>query len=275
MPLLNRRRATRILIVAAACVPLLLAGGAAVISVLIGQRCSGGAGVADSASQLAQRAIPANFLSIYESVGARYRIPWEVLAGIGEDECDHGRNPDPSCTPQPGARGPGVANGAGASGPMQAGVGGGPCGSAGDEYDQLRRFLPNPSLGPHDPTTAVELAALVLIKAKGAPTGQAIDTYLPYVPGIQRLRADGGCLRRPGDRRRARLPGHQYGRVRWMRCGGGRYVHESVRRRGLGAVAKRPGSRLRPAQGGADPRDRTRHDHRWLDAAVGWLPVDR
>jgi len=34
---------------------------------------------------------------------------------------------------------------------MQIGVGGGSCGSAGDEYDQLRQFLPDPTLGPHDP----------------------------------------------------------------------------------------------------------------------------
>src|SRR5919204_5188336 len=142
MPVLNRRRATRILIIAAASVPLLLAGGGAVISVLIGQSCSGGSGVADSASQVAQRNIPTNFLAIYESVGARYHIPWEVLAGIGEEECDHGRTPDPSCTPQPGATGPGVANCAGASGPMQIGIGG----AAGDEYDALRHYLPNPSL---------------------------------------------------------------------------------------------------------------------------------
>ena len=79
MPVLTRRRATRILIVAAASVPLLLAGGAALISVLIGQSCSGGAGLADSPSRVARRTIPANFLAIYESVGARYRIPWEVL----------------------------------------------------------------------------------------------------------------------------------------------------------------------------------------------------
>ena len=50
---------------------------------------------------------------------------------------------------------------------MAIGVGG----AAGDAYDSLRRYLPNPALGPHDPTTAVELAALVLIKDKGAPTG--------------------------------------------------------------------------------------------------------
>jgi hypothetical protein len=59
---------------------------------------------------------------------------------------------------------------------MQIGIGG----AAGDAYDPLRRFLVAPSLGPHDPTTAVQLAALVLIKDKGAPTGQPIDAYLPY-----------------------------------------------------------------------------------------------
>jgi hypothetical protein len=179
VPVLTRRRTTRILIVAAAAVTLLLAAGAAVISVLIGQSCSGAAGAA-APSQVAQRTIPAGLLTIYEQVGAQYKIPWEILAGIGEEECDHGRNPDPSCTPEPGATGPGVANCAGASGPMQIGVGSGPCGSAGDEYASLRRYVQNPALGPHDPTTAVELAALVLIKDKGAPTGQPIGAYWAY-----------------------------------------------------------------------------------------------
>ena len=60
---------------------------------------------------------------------------------------------------------------------MQIGIGG----AAGDEYDSLRHDLPDPSLGPHDPTTAVELAALVLIKDKGAPAGQPIAAYALYV----------------------------------------------------------------------------------------------
>ncbi len=177
MPVLTRRRSVRILILVAAAVPLLLAAGAALISVMIGQSCSGGTGVGEAPSRVAQRDIPASLLSIYEQVGARYRIPWEILAGIGKEECDQGRLADPSCTPQPGATGPGVANFAGASGPMQIGVGG----AAGDGYDSLRHYLPNPALGPHDPTTAVELAALVLIKDKGAPTGKPIDAYLAYV----------------------------------------------------------------------------------------------
>lgn len=162
--------------VAAAVVPLLLAGGAALLMVVIGGTCSGG-GVGDAPSAMASRDIPGHFLQIYEQVGARYKLPWEILAGIGQEECDQGRLPDPSCTPQAGARGPGVANFAGASGPMQIGVGG----LAGDEYQSLRHDLPDRSLGPHDPRTAVELAALVLIKDKGAPTGQPIDAYAAYV----------------------------------------------------------------------------------------------
>ena len=59
---------------------------------------------------------------------------------------------------------------------MQTGIGG----AAGDACDPLRKYLPNPDLGPHDPTTAVQLGALVLIKDKGAPTGQPINTYFPY-----------------------------------------------------------------------------------------------
>jgi hypothetical protein len=164
------------LVVVAAGFPLLLAGGAALISVLIAQSCSGGAGIGDSPSRVAQRDIPASLLGIYEQVGARYRIPWEILAAIGKEECDHGRDPDRSCTPKPGASGPGAANFAGALGPMQIGIGS----AAGDEYAALRRSLPNPALGPHDPTTAVALAALVLIKDKRAPTGKPIDAYLDY-----------------------------------------------------------------------------------------------
>ena len=157
------------------CIRDRLAGGAALLTVVMGGTCTG-SGVGDAPSALAIRDIPASFLRIYEQVGAQFKIPWEVLAGIGQEECDQGRLADPSCTPQPGATGPGVANFAGASGPMQIGVGG----LAGDEYQSLRRYLPDPSLGPHDPTTAVELAALVLIRDKGARTGQPIDAYAVY-----------------------------------------------------------------------------------------------
>ena len=172
MPVVTRKRSVRIVVIVAAGFPLLLAGGAALLTVVLGGSCSERE-VGDAPSRLAVRDIPGNFLGIYELVGAQFRIPWEVLAGIGKEECDHGRNPDPSCTPQPGAHGAGVANCCGASGPMQIGVGS----ASGDNYDTLRRYLPDPSLGPHDPTTAVELAALYLVKLADAPAGQPIDAY--------------------------------------------------------------------------------------------------
>jgi hypothetical protein len=149
----------------------------AVIAALTANACPGPTGgTGDQASSAASHEIPSPLLPIYEQVGGHYEIPWEVLAGIGTEECSQGRLTDPSCTLQPGATGPGEANSAGASGLMQIGVGA----AAGDAYDSLRQYLPNPALGPHDPTAAIQLAALVLIKDKGAPTGQPIDAYLPY-----------------------------------------------------------------------------------------------
>ncbi len=64
-------------------------------------------------SPLAVSDIPAPFLRLYEAAGERYGIDWAVLAGIGKVECDHGRDPDPSCTQE------GATNSAGAGGPMQ------------------------------------------------------------------------------------------------------------------------------------------------------------
>ena len=74
----------------ASAVPLLLAGGAALLTVLLGGTCSG-SGVGDAPSAAATRDIPGAFLRIYEQVGAQYKIPWEILAGIGREECDQGR----------------------------------------------------------------------------------------------------------------------------------------------------------------------------------------
>jgi hypothetical protein len=151
--------------------------GAAFLALLVSkQGCSVPEG---SPSAQAKHQIPAVMLTAYEQAGGEYGLPWEILAGIGKEECDHGLTPDPSCTVEPGAQGAGTANYAGASGPMQIGVGG----AAGDEYQGLRHYLPpaQHALGPHDPMVATELAALVLIKDKGAPTGKPIDSYWRYV----------------------------------------------------------------------------------------------
>jgi hypothetical protein len=147
----------------------------ALLGALSTNACQPASAITPSAT--AQRQVPATMLAIYQQVGARYQIPWPILSGIGAEECDHARNPDPSCTPQPGATGPGIANSAGAAGPMQIGTGG----AAGDEYDQLKGLLGPGPVGTHDPTDAVELAALVLLKDKGAPTNAPLPAYLPAV----------------------------------------------------------------------------------------------
>jgi len=91
--------------------------------------------------------IPHGYLRLYQQAGARYRIPWSVLAGIGKVESDHGR-----------ARLPGVRSGsnwAGACGPMQIGcVPGSKAGNAWARYGHGR---------PHDPAQAIPAAARYLV----------------------------------------------------------------------------------------------------------------
>jgi hypothetical protein len=64
-------------------------------------------------SPLAQREIPSLYLRLYQQAGEHYGLDWAILAGIGRVECDHGRDPSPSCTRE------GAVNAAGAGGPMQ------------------------------------------------------------------------------------------------------------------------------------------------------------
>ena len=57
--------------------------------------------------------IPPDYLLLYQEAGLAFDVPWEVLAGIGKVECDHGRDRDPACWQE------GHTNAAGAGGPMQ------------------------------------------------------------------------------------------------------------------------------------------------------------
>ena len=84
---------------------LMIAAAASVIG--------GGSGLGGAEAGGAVADIPATELRLYRAAASHYRIPWSVLAAIGKAECDHGRDPDPSCS-QPGAE-----NYAGAGGPMQ------------------------------------------------------------------------------------------------------------------------------------------------------------
>ncbi|MHB8659490.1 MAG: C40 family peptidase [Solirubrobacteraceae bacterium] len=68
---------------------------------------------ASTPSQTAVADIPPDYLLFYEQAGVAFDVPWQVLAGIGKVECDHGRNPNPACWKE------GAENAAGAGGPMQ------------------------------------------------------------------------------------------------------------------------------------------------------------
>ena len=105
-------------------------------------------------SQSAVAEIPPNYLLLYQEAGLALDVPWEVLAGIGKVECDHGQNPDPACWKE------GAENAAGAGGPMQFLAGTwAQYGLDGDNDGQANRW---------DPADAIVSAANYL-KANGAP----------------------------------------------------------------------------------------------------------
>jgi cell wall-associated NlpC family hydrolase len=106
-----------LLLVGALLAPVLLfAGGGIMFST--GSTCSSGTVTTAQppVSMQASDSIPANYLGLFKSVGARYKVPWVVLAGIGKIESDDGR------TTLPGVRS--GSNAFGAAGPMQIGIGG-------------------------------------------------------------------------------------------------------------------------------------------------------
>jgi peptidoglycan DL-endopeptidase CwlO len=85
-----------------------------------GTSCTSGSNSAGTAQPLASKSardsIPANYLALFRSIGAKYKVPWVILAGIAKVESDDGR------TTLPGVHS--GANAFGAAGPMQIGIGG-------------------------------------------------------------------------------------------------------------------------------------------------------
>jgi membrane-bound lytic murein transglycosylase B len=105
------------------------------------------AGCQPKPTRAAAADIPRSYLRLYCQAGARYRIPWPVLAAIGKVESDHGR------TQLPGVRS--GSNWAGACGPMQIGcVPGSKAGNSWARYGRGR---------PHDPANAIPAAARYLV----------------------------------------------------------------------------------------------------------------
>jgi hypothetical protein len=73
----------------------------------------GSVGAAAAPSAQARADIPPLYLTLYMRAAARFGLNWTILAAIGRVECDHGRDPAPSCTVE------GQLNYAGAGGPAQ------------------------------------------------------------------------------------------------------------------------------------------------------------
>jgi membrane-bound lytic murein transglycosylase B len=126
-------------------------------------------------SRAAAADIPASYLRLYRQAGARYRIPWPVLAAIGKVESDHGR------APLPGVRS--GSNWAGACGPMQLGcVPGSKAGNAWGRYGHGR---------PHDPADAIPAAARYLVDhGVGRNLDRAVFAYnhsWSYVARVRNL----------------------------------------------------------------------------------------
>jgi hypothetical protein len=150
-------------------------GGAALVTSSPSPGAIGGSG----ASAPARRDIPVEYLRLYVEAARRYGLDWAILAGIGKLECDHGRDPDPSC------RHEGAVNQAGAGGPMQFlastwrlyGV-------DGDGDGRIDRW---------DPADAIYAAANYL-RASGAPESYSRALYAynhseSYVSDVQRWAA--------------------------------------------------------------------------------------
>jgi hypothetical protein len=147
----------------------LIAGGLLLIVVLFGglaaqQSSDSPAAAGPSATAVAD--IPGNYLAAYQAAAARYGLDWAILAGIGKVECDHGRDPDPSCNV------PGAENFAGAGGPMQF------LAASWTSYGVTPSGQHAPAAARWNYTDAIYSAAN-LLRAAGAPADyyQAIYAY--------------------------------------------------------------------------------------------------
>jgi cell wall-associated NlpC family hydrolase len=132
------------------------AGGLLLLPVLVIAAALGGQPAAPSRAALAD--IPAAYLALYQQAALAFGLPWELLAGVGKVETDHGRNP---ATDSP--------NSAGAVGPMQFEPA---------TFAEYSWASGDPSPRILDPRDAI-FAAAAMLAANGAPddTAQALYAY--------------------------------------------------------------------------------------------------
>jgi len=163
-------RALKIGAIAAIPVLLVFSAFVSVLAVVIGTSTCSGIDAESAPSTHARQGIPADYLALYREAGGDYRVPWQILAGIGSIETDHGRS-----------RAPGVHSGVNSygccSGPMQFNTRDGPP-STWDRYgvDGNR----DGTKDIHDPEDAIPSAAnylRTLLRHAGDNLSQAILGY--------------------------------------------------------------------------------------------------
>ena len=192
-----------LLVVGALLAPVMLfAGGGIMFST--GSTCASGT-VTTAQPPVSTRAsdsIPANYLSLFKSIGAKYKVPWVVLAGIGKVESDDGR------TTLPGVRS--GSNAFGAAGPMQIGIGGAstntwggaPVHPAGQHVDGVATDANGDGVASvYEPADAIAGAAKYLLEhgiLTSIPTAifayNHLDSYVESVLGWASRYASGGFL---------------------------------------------------------------------------------
>jgi hypothetical protein len=192
-----------LLVVGALLAPVMLfAGGGIMFST--GSTCASGTltTAQPRVSRQASDSIPANYLSLFKSIGAKYKVPWVVLAGIGKVESDDGR------TTLPGVRN--GSNPFGAAGPMQIGIGGAstntwggaPVHPAGQHVDGVATDANGDGVASvYEPADAIAGAAKYLLEhgiLTSIPTAifayNHLDSYVESVLGWASRYASGGFL---------------------------------------------------------------------------------
>jgi hypothetical protein len=161
--------------VSATAMLLLAASVISVLSVLIGQSTCSGTRAQAVPSASAERGIPAAYLTLYQRAGREYGVQWQVLAGIGSIETDHGRSS------APGVRA-GVNSYGCCAGPMRFNTRDGPP-STWDRYgvDGNR----DGTKDIYDPADAIPSAAnylRALLRNAGGNLGQAVFGYTARRP---------------------------------------------------------------------------------------------
>jgi hypothetical protein len=154
----------------AAVVALFVLAFASVLAAVFGAGGYGGPSIEAAASSEAQRDIPEPYLALYRDAGHRNQVPWQVLAGIGSIETDHGRS-----------NAAGVRSGVNrfgcCAGPMQLNLTDGPP-STWERYGVDGNHDGREDV--YDPEDAIPSAANyvpALLKAAGGDLGQALLGY--------------------------------------------------------------------------------------------------